>query len=90
MLYEMIQYPFIQFQLLTICEKLQREKNLDQEIIVGIQKSMQNIRETYTSDLSRWKGERNVLEKHISQVMHECFLLIRFPNQEDVETMLVQ
>ena len=60
------------YKLLTICEKLQREKNLDQEIIVGVQKGMANIRETYTYDLSRWQDERNILEKHISQVSLLC------------------
>lgn len=55
-------------KLLEVVERLQRAKNLDQEIIVGIQKGMANIRENYSADLSRWKEERTVLESHISQV----------------------
>ncbi|XP_045180255.2 golgin subfamily B member 1-like [Mercenaria mercenaria] len=55
-------------QLLEVVERLQRAKNLDQEIIVGIQKGMANIRETYSHDLSRWKDERSVLESHITQI----------------------
>jgi hypothetical protein len=55
-------------QLLEVVERLQRAKNLDQEIIVGIQKGMANIRENYSHDLSRWKDERTVLESHITQV----------------------
>lgn len=55
-------------QLLEVVERLQRAKNMDQEIIVGIQKGMANIRETYSHDLSRWKDERSVLERHITLV----------------------
>ncbi|KAL4217860.1 hypothetical protein ACF0H5_022599 [Mactra antiquata] len=55
-------------KLLEVVLKLQKEKNLDQEIIQGIQRGMANIKENYTIDLSRWKDERTVLESHISQI----------------------
>ena len=55
-------------QLLTVVEKLQREKNLDQDIITGIQKGMANIRDTYSLDVTRWKDERQVLNNHITKV----------------------
>jgi len=54
--------------LLEVVERLQRGKNLDAEIISGVQKGMASIRDTYSNDLSRWKDERSVLESHIKQV----------------------
>lgn len=55
-------------QLLQVVERLQREKNLDQEIIVGIQKGMASIKDTYSHDMTRWKDERAVLTTHITKV----------------------
>ena len=62
-------------QLLTVVEKLQREKNLDQDIITGIQKGMANIRDTYSLDVTRWKDERQVLNNHITKVTLNTIML---------------
>lgn len=57
-------------KLLGVLDKLQREKVLNQEMIKGVQKGMGTMKETYTKDLEHWKEERNVLEKHIKEVIN--------------------
>ncbi|KAK3088191.1 hypothetical protein FSP39_015959 [Pinctada imbricata] len=57
-----------QLKLLNILDKLQREKNLDQEIIKGVQKGMCTMKETYNQDLARLKDEKGLLESHIKEI----------------------
>ncbi|KAK3610093.1 hypothetical protein CHS0354_032188 [Potamilus streckersoni] len=55
-------------QLLVVVDRLQREKHLDKDIIVGVQKGMSSIKQTYSKDLSRWTDEKNILQRHIQEI----------------------
>ncbi|KAL3891792.1 hypothetical protein ACJMK2_004039 [Sinanodonta woodiana] len=55
-------------QLLVVVDRLQREKHLDKDIIVGVQKGMYSIKQTYSKDLSRWTDEKNILQRHIQEI----------------------
>lgn len=55
-------------KLLATVDKLQREKDLDKDIIKGVQKGMTQIRDVYSNDLTRWNEEKAMLEQHIKEV----------------------
>jgi len=76
-------------QLLTVVEKLQREKNLDQDIITGIQKGMANIRDTYSLDVTRWKDERQVLNNHITKVTLNTIMLNNYITKVTLNTIML-
>ena len=55
-------------KLIVAVEKLQRERDLDKQIIQGVQKGMSQMKENYTNDLHRWDDERRHLEKQLAEV----------------------
>ncbi|KAL5014691.1 hypothetical protein ScPMuIL_008961 [Solemya velum] len=55
-------------KLLATVDKLQREKDLDKDIIKGVQKGMTQIRDVYSNDLTRWNEEKAMLEQHIKEI----------------------
>lgn len=67
-------------QLLINSERVSREKELQQEIIKGVQRGMSNLKDKYTQEKSRWKTDKEQFEQKANEVSsHLPTIYIHFP-----------
>ncbi|KAK6168105.1 hypothetical protein SNE40_021998 [Patella caerulea] len=53
---------------LVTVESLEKERELDKEIIKAAQKGMLQLKDSYTQDLIKWEDEKQRLEKHGKEI----------------------
>lgn len=63
---EKIQREYNKLQ--SSAEKIQRERDLDKDIIKGIQRGMGELRAKYTQDVAGWQKEKLQMERKIKEV----------------------
>ncbi|XP_041360782.1 interaptin-like [Gigantopelta aegis] len=79
-------------KMVVTVEKLQRERDLDKQIIQGVQRGLAQLKDNYTHDLQRWDDERKYLEKQLAEIEESQDIVesLRKKTQELIERIADQ
>lgn len=57
-------------KMLGMMEELQKERQLDKDMVAGVQKAMTLIRETHVQDQTRWDEDKARMERQLVEVVN--------------------